>query len=105
MTQAPRGKINIAELLDESRVGPLHIQIFVLCMICLVMDGFDVQLMGYTAAAVQKEWNVPPGTQMGLVFAAANFGVLVGSVIFSMVADKIGRRPVIIWSTIFFSAM
>jgi MFS transporter, AAHS family, 4-hydroxybenzoate transporter len=105
MTEPGRAKINIAELLDESRVGPLHIQIFTLCMICLVMDGFDVQLMGYTAAAVQKEWNVPPGTQMGLVFAAANFGVLVGSVIFSMVADKIGRRPVIIWSTIFFSAM
>ena len=97
--------INIGQLLDESKVGPLHIQIFALCMICLVMDGFDVQVMGYTASAVMKEWNVPPGTQMGLVFAAANVGVLIGSVIFSMVADKIGRRPVIIYSTIFFSAM
>src|SRR5262245_17698941 len=98
-------KIDITRLLDESRIGPFHIQIFALCMVCLVMDGFDVQLMGYTAAAVSKEWNVPPGAQMGLVFAAANFGVLIGSITFSMLADKIGRRPVIIGSTIFFSAM
>jgi len=98
-------KINIGELLDGSRIGPLHIQIFALCMICLVMDGFDVQAMGYTAPAVLKEWNVPPGPAMGRVFAAANVGVLVGSLLFSMVADKIGRRPVLIAATIFFSVM
>ena len=52
---AERNTINIAELLDTSRIGPLHIQVFTLCMICLVMDGFDVQAMGYTAPAVLKE--------------------------------------------------
>ena len=30
------------------------------------------------------------------MFAAANFGVLLGSLVFSMVADKIGRRPVLV---------
>src|SRR6476620_6545799 len=98
-------KINIGELLDQSRVGPLHIQIFTLCMICLVMDGFDVQAMGYTAPAVLKEWSVAPGPAMGRVFAAANVGVLVGSLLFSMLADKIGRRPVLIGATVFFSVM
>ena len=101
----PENKINIGELLDNSRIGPLHIQIFTLCMICLVMDGFDVQAMGYTAPAVLKEWNVPPGAQMGRVFAAANVGVLIGSLTFSMLADKIGRRPVLIGATVFFSLM
>jgi MFS transporter, AAHS family, 4-hydroxybenzoate transporter len=98
-------KINIGELLDNSRIGPLHIQVFALCMICLVMDGFDVQAMGYTAPAVLKEWKVAAGAQMGQVFAAANVGVLIGSLTFSMVADKIGRRPVLIGATIFFSVM
>jgi AAHS family 4-hydroxybenzoate transporter-like MFS transporter len=42
---------------------------------------------------------------MGPVFAAANFGVLVGSLIFSVVADRIGRRPVLIGATLFFSVM
>jgi len=64
-----------------------------------------VQAMGYTAPAVLREWKVAAGAQMGQVFAAANVGVLIGSLTFSMVADKIGRRPVLIGATIFFSVM
>ena len=84
--------------------GPLQIRVFVLCMACLIMDGFDVQAMGYVAPAVLGEFGAERSV-MGPVFAAANFGVLLGSLVFSMVADKIGRRPVIVWSTVFFSVM
>jgi AAHS family 4-hydroxybenzoate transporter-like MFS transporter len=97
-------KLNLTELLENSRVGPLQIRVFVLCMACLIMDGFDVQAMGYAAPAVIADWGVDR-SQLGPVFAAANFGVLIGSLLFSMVADKIGRRPVIVWSTLFFSVL
>ena len=59
MTQAAGGKINIGELLEESPIGPLQIRVFLLCMICLIMDGFDVQAMGYVAPAVVQDWGVP----------------------------------------------
>lgn len=101
--QAPTA-LNVSELLENSRVGPLQIRVFVLCMACLVMDGFDVQAMGYAAPAVLADWGVP-GPSLGPVFAAANFGVLLGALVFSMLADKIGRRPVLVWSTFFFSVM
>jgi AAHS family 4-hydroxybenzoate transporter-like MFS transporter len=101
---AASAKVNLTELLENSRIGPLQVRVFVLCMACLIMDGFDVQAMGYTAPAVLAEWGHDRSV-MGPVFAAANFGVLLGSLLFSMVADKIGRRPVIVWSTLFFSVM
>jgi AAHS family 4-hydroxybenzoate transporter-like MFS transporter len=101
----PASTINIGELLENSQIGPLQIRVFLLCMICLIMDGFDVQAMGYTAPAVLAEWKVAAGGQMGRVFAAANVGVLIGSLLFSMLADKIGRRPVLIGATLFFSVM
>ena len=69
------------------------------------MDGFDVQAMGYVAPAVLAECGADRSVHRRPVFAAANFGVLLGSLVFSMVADKIGRRPVIVWSTVFFSVM
>jgi AAHS family 4-hydroxybenzoate transporter-like MFS transporter len=50
-------KINLAAVLENSRIGPLQIRVFTLCMICLVMDGFDVQAMGYAAPYVSKEWS------------------------------------------------
>ena len=103
-TSAASATVNLTELLENSRIGPLQIRVFVLCMACLIMDGFDVQAMGYVAPAVLAEFGAERSV-MGPVFAAANFGVLLGSLVFSMVADKIGRRPVIVWSTVFFSVM
>ena len=101
---AVSAKVNLTELLENSRVGALQVRVFVLCMACLIMDGFDVQAMGYAAPALLADWGLQRSV-MGPVFAAANFGVLIGSLLFSMVADKIGRRPVIVWSTLFFSVM
>jgi AAHS family 4-hydroxybenzoate transporter-like MFS transporter len=78
--------------------------VFTLCVLSLIMDGFDTQALGYTAPAIIGEWGVP-NSALGPVFAAGNFGVLVGSLIFSMVADRVGRRPVLISATFFFSIM
>src|SRR5687768_182021 len=100
----PAAKINIAEMLAHSTVGPLQRRVFLLCGLCLIIDGFDVQAMGYVAPAVLADWKIP-GPQLGPVFAAANFGVLIGSLVFSTLADKIGRRPVLVGATLFFAAM
>ena len=94
--------IDIAEVLDKSKIGTFQTGIFVLCGLCLIMDGFDVQALGYLAPAIIKDWQLAPA-QMGPVLSAALFGILVGSIAFSMLADKIGRRPVLILTTLFFS--
>ena len=95
--------VNIATLVDASRLGAFQWTTFVLCGLCLIMDGFDVQAMGYVAPAVIKEFSVP-SAMMGQVLSAALAGILVGSIILSMVADKFGRRPVLIGSSLYFAA-
>jgi len=97
-------RINPADILENSPIGSLQIRVFVLCMICLIMDGFDVQALGYAAPPIVREFGLPPSA-LGSVFSAANFGVLIGSLVFSALADRVGRRPVIIAMTLFFSAM
>ena len=44
-------RLNLTELLEGSRIGRLHVRLFVLCMASLVMDGFDVQAIGYVGWA------------------------------------------------------
>ncbi len=78
--------------------------VFLLCGMCLMMDGFDLQAIGFVAPALVRDWKIP-SSSMGLVFSAALVGVLIGSLLFSMLADKIGRRPVLIGVTIYFSAL
>src|SRR5262245_17962646 len=96
--------INVSDVIENSRLGAFQIGIGILCGACLMIDGFDVQSMGYAAPALIKDWNIA-GPALGPVFSAALFGILVGSLIFSTAADKIGRRPMLIIATLFFSAM
>ena len=106
MTTSARtaGTINISDVLGNSTIGPLHIRVFVLTMASLIMDGFDVQAMSYVAPAVVADWGIGRDA-LRYVFPAANAGVLVGSLVFSVVADKIGRRPVLVGATLFFAVM
>jgi AAHS family 4-hydroxybenzoate transporter-like MFS transporter len=100
----PSERVNIADLVDNSPIGRLQVRLFALCALCLIMDGFDVQALGYVAPAITEDWQIDR-SQLGLVFGFGNFGVLLGALVFTMVADKVGRRPVLVWSTLFFSAM
>jgi AAHS family 4-hydroxybenzoate transporter-like MFS transporter len=97
-------KINIPDLLANSKLGPLQKRVFLLCLMTLIIDGFDVQAMGFLIPALSAAWNVEPA-QFRTVLPAANFGVLIGSLLLSPVADKIGRRPVLVWSTLWFAVM
>ncbi|MGA2215965.1 MAG: MFS transporter, partial [Bryobacteraceae bacterium] len=96
--------VNVAEVIGNSSFGGFQLGLCILCGLCLIMDGFDVQAMGYVAPAILQEWHVA-NAQFGTVFGAGLFGILVGSLLFSMAADKIGRRPVLIGVTLCFSVL
>jgi AAHS family 4-hydroxybenzoate transporter-like MFS transporter len=55
------------------------------------------------APSLFTEWGIPSAA--GRVASFTLSGVLVGSLLFSMLADKIGRRPVLIGATLYFSAL
>lgn len=95
-------KVNVEQIIDASQLGYGQMLIFALCGMCLIMDGFDVQAMGYVAPSVIEEWGISKEA-LSPVFGAGLFGMLVGSLAFSSLADKIGRRPVLIGATMFFS--
>jgi len=94
--------IDIPALIDENTISRFQILIFTLAGLTVVMDGFDVQAMGFVAPAIIREWRVSKA-ELGPVFGAGLFGMLVGSLTLSVLADKIGRRPVLIGSSIFFA--
>src|SRR5882672_11729256 len=93
-------KIDISDLIDKSTITSFQVGIFILCTVCLLMDGFDLQSLGYVAPAVVQDFKIPSAA-LGPVFGAANVGLLMGTLLFSMLADKIGRRPVLIGATFF----
>src|SRR5215470_14766318 len=95
--------VDISQVLEKNKISRFQIGTFILCGLCLVMDGFDVQAVGYVGPALIKDWKLGPD-QLGVVVSAALFGILVGSIFCSAIADRIGRRPVLVIATLFFAA-
>jgi AAHS family 4-hydroxybenzoate transporter-like MFS transporter len=94
--------VDIAGLINTQPLSSFQIGIMVLIGGVVLMDGFDVQSIGFVAPALTQDWHLDP-TALGPIFGAGLLGMLFGSMLLSMLADRVGRRPVLVGSTTFFS--
>ena len=94
--------VNISENIDNGPFGRFQLLTLILCSLAVLLDGFDVQVIGFLAPAITQEWKVNPAS-LAPVFVAGLVGLLSGSIALGTLADRVGRRPVLIGSTFFFS--
>jgi len=72
-----------------------------LCAMVTFTDGFDTQAIGYVAPAIVKAFGVDR-TALAPVFAVGLFGLMLGALAFGPIADRVGRKPVLVFCTAFF---
>jgi len=93
--------IDVAAFIDAQPVGGFQIRLLLTCAAVLFLDGFDTQAIGYVAPALAKEWGLSKGS-LGPVFSAGLFGLMIGALLFGPLADRIGRKKIIVFSTLAF---
>ncbi|QEY26610.1 MFS transporter [Neisseria zalophi] len=93
---------HISDVINKYPLGKRQYIVLIICGILMILDGFDVQSISYAAPAILQEWQIEKA-QLGTVFGAGLFGLFIGSLVFSYLSDKLGRRPVLLWSTLFFA--
>src|SRR5438034_11656650 len=67
------------------------------CFLAALCEGFDVQAAGVAALGLSRTFTPTP-QQLGLFFSAGNAGLLVGALIGGRLADRFGRKSVLVCS-------
>ena len=83
-------------IIDDNPMG-LRQWIVVVLMVALnALDGFDVLSSAFAAPGISREWGIPRDA-LGVVLSAELVGMGFGSVLLGGVADRVGRKPAMLF--------
>lgn len=80
---------------DAAPITRLHILVTVLCGLVALLDGFDTQSIAFVAPVIAGAWH-RSSASFGPVFGAGLMGLTLGAFILSPVADRFGRKTIIL---------
>jgi AAHS family 3-hydroxyphenylpropionic acid transporter len=87
--------------MTSQRALPKGTATIVLCFITALLEGLDLQSVGIAAPGIGAEFKLAPA-MLGWMFSAGLLGLLPGALIGGWLADRIGRKTVLVWAVVLF---
>jgi AAHS family 4-hydroxybenzoate transporter-like MFS transporter len=90
-----RPTISIDSVLNVARLGQYRRVLFGACALIMAIDGYDAYLLSNLAPFIAGNLKVPIAA-MGAVFTAQAAGLALGYYTVSLLADRFGRRKIVV---------
>ncbi len=86
---------DIRALIEHGKITSTQITVFLVCIMMNMLDCMVVLVIAYAAPALAADWSTGPET-LGTIFSAGLFGMTAGAIFLAPIADRIGRRRMVI---------
>jgi MFS transporter, AAHS family, benzoate transport protein len=84
-------QIDLYAVADNTRFDRFHALILFWCTLIIILDGYDLAIVGISLPSIMKDMGVTAATA-GFMVSLAFFGMAVGVILIGSIADRIGRR-------------
>ncbi|GLV12772.1 MFS transporter [Alicyclobacillus hesperidum] len=101
---ANRSEVNLLTRLDRIPLTPRVVGIIFLLSLVWLAEAFDIGIVGPVLTTLEKSWHLA-SWQVGLLAIASTVGIVLGMLPSGMIADKFGRRKVILFGILWFSVL
>jgi MFS transporter, AAHS family, 4-hydroxybenzoate transporter len=81
--------------INHRPVGRFQIVVAALCFLVVAIDGFDTAAIGFLVPAIGAQWSLTP-IELAPLFGAGLLGLMLGAFLFGPLADKFGRKPILV---------
>ncbi|MCU1659459.1 MAG: transporter, family, 4-hydroxybenzoate transporter [Pseudonocardiales bacterium] len=95
--------LDVTALIDRSKLGAFQLRIGGLCALVALLDGVDTTSIAIAARAISDKLDVPL-SNFGLIFSAGTLGATLGAMAFGPLADRFGRKRLLVVATVMFGA-
>lgn len=102
MAIASDATLDPVRFVDGRKLGRYQVLIILICVLISLADGLDSQILSVAIPAVRRDLHLEI-SQLGQILSASQLGAFLGALSFGLVADKWGRRPSVIVSSLLFS--
>ncbi len=100
-TVSQKTQIDVQAFIDSHRLSRFQYLTIFLCFLIVAMDGFDTAAIGFIAPALRDQWGLT-NAQLNPVLVASLFGLGIGAFVSGPLADRIGRKKVLLGSVLMF---
>lgn len=98
---APVRIIDVARVIEGRKLDRFNYGLIALSWFITVFDGFDMMMIGFTAPYMRDALSLDE-IQLGHIFSAGIFGMMLGGFLFAYIGDRIGRRRTIVTTAFVF---